>query len=369
MKKLLSIVLAIAMVFGVMNFASANFDVTPQVAIGNSIWDFDTTDLITGENVTGADLFPQATLTVINFWDTGCGPCLAEMPYFQAAHELYEGTGTVQIVGVIKNWFGGTPQSCREYLQNHGYTYQNLIPDTILNNTVTPFGALPTTIFINDEGVIVGEHVGSMSESQLFGMIETYFEQLGGEYPTFDVTFVDGLTDEVIEVQAVELGQDAVLPTAPEHEGYNFGRWEGDYTNVNSDRTITATYVPRTYRVDFYDGVTGERIDRQYVQHGNAAQEPEVPEHAGYSFIGWDADFSNITSNLDVTAQYIQGELNPGSGDINGDGSLSAMDALLALRASLGSIELTEDQMAAADYDGNGTVNALDALAILRASM
>lgn len=56
-------------------------------------------------------------------------------------------------------------------------------------------------------------------------------------------------------------------------------------------------------------------------------------------------------------------------GDVDGDGTVTANDALLALRYSLGIIELTPEQLARADVDCSGAVNANDALWILRRSL
>lgn len=55
-------------------------------------------------------------------------------------------------------------------------------------------------------------------------------------------------------------------------------------------------------------------------------------------------------------------------GDIDGDGVVSALDALAALKAASEAITLTDAQKAAADVDGDGYVTALDALAILKAA-
>lgn len=55
-------------------------------------------------------------------------------------------------------------------------------------------------------------------------------------------------------------------------------------------------------------------------------------------------------------------------GDVDGDGVVSALDALAALKAASEAITLTDAQKAAADVDGDGYVTALDALAILKAA-
>ena len=127
-----------------------------------------------------------------------------------------------------------------------------------------------------------------------------------GEQPVeeYTVTFVDGLTGETIDTQIVVAGEDAVAPEAPVHEGYTFVEWDTDFTNVQSDLTVTAVYAINEYTVTFVDGLTGETIDTQTVEHGADAVEPAVPEHVGYHFVGWDVDFTNVTSDLTVTALY-----------------------------------------------------------------
>jgi hypothetical protein len=53
-------------------------------------------------------------------------------------------------------------------------------------------------------------------------------------------------------------------------------------------------------------------------------------------------------------------------GDVDGDGTLSSLDALLVLRYVLGLVDLTPAQIAAADVNGSGSVDSTDALMILR---
>ncbi|MGI6176802.1 MAG: InlB B-repeat-containing protein, partial [Christensenellales bacterium] len=67
-----------------------------------------------------------------------------------------------------------------------------------------------------------------------------------------------------------------------------------------------------TYTVTFQDW-DGSAIDTQQVEHGGSASAPADPEREGYTFNGWDKEFTNITSDLTVTATYTSssvGELN-----------------------------------------------------------
>jgi len=57
------------------------------------------------------------------------------------------------------------------------------------------------------------------------------------------------------------------------------------------------------YNVIFKD-YNGDVISTQSVAKGEAATAPADPTRAGYTFTGWDTDFSNITADIVVTAQY-----------------------------------------------------------------
>ena len=54
------------------------------------------------------------------------------------------------------------------------------------------------------------------------------------------------------------------------------------------------------------------------------------------------------------------------TGDVNGDGSVTASDALMALRHAMNLIQLNAEQIARGDCDGDGDVDVDDALTILR---
>ena len=57
------------------------------------------------------------------------------------------------------------------------------------------------------------------------------------------------------------------------------------------------------YTVTFKDW-NGDTLKTQTVNAGGAATAPADPVRDGYTFIGWDTAFDNVTGNLVVTAQY-----------------------------------------------------------------
>lgn len=57
------------------------------------------------------------------------------------------------------------------------------------------------------------------------------------------------------------------------------------------------------------------------------------------------------------------------TGDVNMDGQINSLDALVVMRHVMNLALLNEDGLALADFDGNGEVNMVDALLIMRAAM
>lgn len=63
--------------------------------------------------------------------------------------------------------------------------------------------------------------------------------------------------------------------------------------------------IKQTYTVNFKD-YNGDVLDTQEVIEGGSATPPSDPNRDGYRFIGWQGDYTNITANIDITAQYIK---------------------------------------------------------------
>ena len=116
------------------------------------------------------------------------------------------------------------------------------------------------------------------------------------------MTFLDW-DGEIIAEVLVEQGKTAVAPSNPEREGYHFLKWDKAFTNVQSDLTVTAVYEINLYTVTFI-GFAEATIKFEHVTHGGAATAPQLPLVYGYHFVEWDVPFDYITSNLEVHAIY-----------------------------------------------------------------
>lgn len=122
----------------------------------------------------------------------------------------------------------------------------------------------------------------------------------------YSVRFLDWNGTE-IKVESVEYQSAATAPADPTREGYTFMGWDKDFSKVTEDMTITAQYQINRYQVRFLD-YDGTELQTDSVEYQSAATAPSSPYRQGYTFIGWDKDFTSITSDLDIYAQYEMGE-------------------------------------------------------------
>lgn len=127
----------------------------------------------------------------------------------------------------------------------------------------------------------------------------------------YTVTFEDG-DGVVLDTKIVEHGSDATAPSSPDNkEGYHFTGWDKPFTNITGDLTVKALYEINEYLVTFVD-YDGTILDTQTVKHGSAATAPSNPDNMeGYYFSGWDKDFTNIKSAVDIIAVYKKEEVPP----------------------------------------------------------
>lgn len=118
----------------------------------------------------------------------------------------------------------------------------------------------------------------------------------------YTVTFVDwdGTT---LKTQTVEEGSSAIAPSNPTREGYTFTGWDVNYSNITSNLTVAAQYTIATYTVTFVDW-DGTVLKTENVEHGSSATAPSNPTRDGYIFTGWNKSYTNVTSNLTITALY-----------------------------------------------------------------
>jgi thiol-disulfide isomerase/thioredoxin len=134
---------------------------------------FEAKDL-SDEAVNSSSLFASNKITMVNIWGTFCGPCIDEMPDLAAmSKDMPEGSA---IVGLICDAMDNeTITRAKEIVAETGVEYQNIIPDkTLFDYIADNISAVPTTLFIDAEGKIVGDAViGSQEAKEYIDAIQS----------------------------------------------------------------------------------------------------------------------------------------------------------------------------------------------------
>ena len=81
--------------------------------------------------------------------------------------------------------------------------------------------------------------------------------------------------------------------------------WNFSTGVVTANMTLYAKWELQSYTVKFVD-YDDSVISTQTVEYGNSAKAPDNPTRKGYVFTGWNQDFSNVTENITVKAQYVE---------------------------------------------------------------
>ena len=119
----------------------------------------------TGKDLDGNDvdssIFSQNAVTVVNFWFSGCKPCVAELGDLNALNETLKKQGGA-LIGINVDTLDGNADAistAKSLLESKGASYQNIYfpSDSAAGDFAGDIMAFPTTYVIDRSGAIVGE--------------------------------------------------------------------------------------------------------------------------------------------------------------------------------------------------------------------
>ena len=127
-------------------------------------------DIIAFNNISGKDfdgndvdesLFSKNAVTVMNFWFTGCKPCVAELSKLNELNDAIKSMGG-EVVGVNTDTFDGkesTIKEAKKILESQGAKYRNFALDanSDAGKYASKIMAFQTTILVDRKGNVVGE--------------------------------------------------------------------------------------------------------------------------------------------------------------------------------------------------------------------
>jgi peroxiredoxin len=147
---------------------STKSDLTPAPQQGFFAPDFElqTTE---GEMVKLSDLRGQAVL--VNLWATWCPPCRAEMPVMDKIYNEYKDQGLVVLA--VNMTYQDTASNIAPFIDEYGLTFPVLLDETDSVGSTYQLRSLPSSFFIDRDGVINEVVIGGpMAEALLRTRVE-----------------------------------------------------------------------------------------------------------------------------------------------------------------------------------------------------
>jgi uncharacterized repeat protein (TIGR02543 family) len=140
---------------------------------------------------------------------------------------------------------------------------------------------------------------------------EESFEKLE-EQNVFTVKF-NSNSENQIDAQEVAGNQKIKQPIELIKRGYSFKgwfidenfttRWNFEQDVVTENLTLYAKWEVQEFVITFKD-YDGTELSNQTIEYGKGAVAPKDPIREKYNFIGWDKDFTNVTTDLIIKAKY-----------------------------------------------------------------
>lgn len=130
-----------------------------------------------GEEI-DSSIFAENDLTLVNAWNTGCPPCLAELPELEKVSKRYDNVGIKGLVielstrGISPGISDKERASVDKILEGAQAKYEQILvwEDLLDTAFVYYLEAFPTTFFLDSQGEIVYIMAGAKDED---GWVET----------------------------------------------------------------------------------------------------------------------------------------------------------------------------------------------------
>jgi len=130
-----------------------------ETQVGNPAPDFELQDL-DGQATSLSELWGSPVM--LNFWATWCGPCRYEMPYLQ---EIYDEWSEKELV-VLAIDVSESASTVERFLQAEGYSFPVLLDTRGVVGKKYNIRAIPTTYFIDKDGIIQGIKIGAFQSKE-----------------------------------------------------------------------------------------------------------------------------------------------------------------------------------------------------------
>lgn len=134
-----------------------------------------TLDALDGTKVTLSEM--RGKIVIVNLWATWCPPCRAEMPALENAYKQYKDSDVVILGLNVTNQ--DSERDIPPFVKEFGLTFPILLDRDGSVSALYQLRGLPTTYFINREGIIRTVVVGGpMNETFIRSKIDALLQEI-----------------------------------------------------------------------------------------------------------------------------------------------------------------------------------------------
>lgn len=155
--------------------ASGPITLTEAPIVGHLAPDF-SLETAVGQTITLSEIVDTSGVSgqpvILNFWASWCGPCRVEMPSLQEASVRYN--GRVAFIGINQ---GEDWTKINAFGAEYKVTYPLLIDPDNRVNRLYEVNSLPTTVIVDQNGVVREVIIGILSEAVLQSRVEALLSE------------------------------------------------------------------------------------------------------------------------------------------------------------------------------------------------
>lgn len=275
-----------------------------------------------------------------------------------------------------------------------GFFHGTHVAGTVVDGTLPNVRIMPLKCTDDYGSAITSNIINCMQYAYLHGA-QVANVSIGGYYPeTFDAyTSVINAGSDAGTVYCVASGNDGTnvgycYPACIERaftvaaHDRNFNMWSGSNTGNSVDITAPGVDIVSAMPNGSFQAQTGTSMAAPHAAAACAMLKSLDPDLSAdevmdmlrsaavdHGLSGGGAGILSMTALIGGTEPPPTPPPQILPGDVNCDGIVDSVDALMALRCAMGIVQLEGDALIAGDIDGNGLIESIDALIILRRAM
>ncbi|WP_397309563.1 C39 family peptidase [Paenibacillus darwinianus] len=168
---------------------------------------------------------------LLNFWASWCEPCKQEAPELVKLYETYKGKMDIYAINVTAS---DTVEGARAFVQEYGFEFPVLMDKTAEVAKKYGIRPIPTTFFVNSEGVIVDKVIGPLNLKSMESKFTDLLKNGGSQ-------------------QAAAMKVDQAPEGADAFTVYQNGRYISDFNRFNAAVRYAKGFTDTTIYFQQYD--------------------------------------------------------------------------------------------------------------------